>query len=197
LSADPESSRFDRQTLVPQDHRRFQEGHEGPPSEGHEGPSNKCFKHSASNGTTPSEDTVIILASDGVWGNLSNEECHAEVEKSITLEQKAASQVGGTTPSGANPVGSNPVERIMRKAIEKGSTDNISCIAIYANKLKARRRSANRSDDRSANRADAPRSDTAHDAPRTSTAGNGRGRVSGADNVRKARSRKNTEPPVG
>lgn len=74
-------------------------------------------------GSLPSSESNanLVIASDGVFGVLSNAETLLQMRRT---EQAAA--------AGQNL---NPVELIMRRAIEMGSTDNISCLVIYTKKL--------------------------------------------------------------
>eukprot|EP00391_Amoebophrya_sp_Ameob2_P006522 CAMPEP_0178993764 /NCGR_PEP_ID=MMETSP0795-20121207/6888_1 /TAXON_ID=88552 /ORGANISM="Amoebophrya sp., Strain Ameob2" /LENGTH=558 /DNA_ID=CAMNT_0020685867 /DNA_START=122 /DNA_END=1797 /DNA_ORIENTATION=- len=85
----------------------------------------------------------ILLASDGVWGVLSNEEALREADACAREAKMACGKAGsaaGSLNKGAAAVsGPNPVERIMRRAIETGSTDNITCINIFTRKLRPKK----------------------------------------------------------
>ncbi|KAI3737721.1 hypothetical protein L2E82_27733 [Cichorium intybus] len=78
------------------------------------------------------EDECLILASDGLWDVMSNEEACEVARKRILIWHK---KNGGTTSDRATGVGPDPAAQsaadyLAMLALQKGSKDNISVIVV-------------------------------------------------------------------
>lgn len=85
------------------------------------------------------EDECLILASDGLWDVMSNEEACEVARKRILIWHK---KNGGNTlervgPEAEDPAAQAAADYLAMLAIQKGSNDNISVIVVD---LKAQRR---------------------------------------------------------
>ncbi|KAI3521387.1 hypothetical protein L1887_10850 [Cichorium endivia] len=84
------------------------------------------------------EDECLILASDGLWDVMSNEEACEVARKRILIWHK---KNGGNTVEragpGADPAAQAAADYLAMLAIQKGSNDNVSVIVVD---LKAQRR---------------------------------------------------------
>lgn len=84
------------------------------------------------------EDECLILASDGLWDVMTNEEACEIARRRILLWHK---KNGGTLPSergeGIDPAAQAAAEYLENRALQKGSKDNISVIVVD---LKAQRK---------------------------------------------------------
>ncbi|CAM8906665.1 hypothetical protein QQ045_011011 [Rhodiola kirilowii] len=77
------------------------------------------------------EDECLILASDGLWDVMSNEEACEAARKRILLWHKK----NGSTPTadrghGIDPAAQSAAEYLLMLAMQKGSKDNISVIVV-------------------------------------------------------------------
>jgi protein phosphatase 2C len=89
------------------------------------------------------DDECLILASDGLWDVMSNEEACEVARKRILLWHKkngAASLVERGT--GIDPAAQAAADYLSMLALQKGSKDNISVIVVD---LKAQRKFKNKS----------------------------------------------------
>lgn len=84
-------------------------------------------------------DQCLILASDGLWDVMTNEEACEVARKRILLWHKKFGEDGATGPGeeGADPAAQSAAEYLTKLAIHRGSQDNISVIVID---LKAQRK---------------------------------------------------------
>lgn len=83
------------------------------------------------------EDECLVLASDGLWDVMSNEEACEVARRRILLWHK---KNGGATQErgqGVDPAAQAAAEYLSMLALQKGSKDNISVIVVD---LKARRK---------------------------------------------------------
>lgn len=84
------------------------------------------------------EDECLILASDGLWDVMTNEEVCDLARKRILLWHK---KNGVTLPTergeGIDPTAQAAAELLSNRAIQKGSKDNITVIVVD---LKAQRK---------------------------------------------------------
>ncbi|KAG6524691.1 protein phosphatase 2C 50-like [Zingiber officinale] len=90
------------------------------------------------------EDECLILASDGLWDVMSNEEVCDVARKQILLWHKRNGPVSPSSQSGtaADPAAQAAADCLMRLASQKGSKDNITIIVVD---LKAQRKFKSRS----------------------------------------------------
>lgn len=84
------------------------------------------------------EDECLILASDGLWDVMTNEEACEAARKRILFWHKK----NGTNPmvergQGIDPAAQAAAEYLSSLALQKGSNDNISVIVVD---LKAQRK---------------------------------------------------------
>lgn len=88
------------------------------------------------------EDDCLILASDGLWDVMTNEEACELARKRILLWHK---NNGTSLPlkrgEGIDPAAQAAAEYLSNRALQKGSKDNISIVVID---LKAQRKIKNR-----------------------------------------------------
>ncbi|CAJ1941643.1 unnamed protein product [Sphenostylis stenocarpa] len=83
-------------------------------------------------------DECLILASDGLWDVMTNEEACEVARKRILLWHKKFGENGATGHGqGADPAAQSAAEYLTKLAIHRGSQDNISVIVID---LKAQRK---------------------------------------------------------
>lgn len=84
------------------------------------------------------DDDCLILASDGLWDVLTNEEACEVARRRILLWHK---KNGGTLTNergeNVDPAAQDAAEYLTRLALQKGSRDNISVIVVD---LKAQRK---------------------------------------------------------
>lgn len=86
------------------------------------------------------EDECLILASDGLWDVMSNEEASELARKRILLWHKK----NGTTPSSdqngefTDPAAQAAADFLSKVALQKGSKDNVTVIVVD---LKSKRKS--------------------------------------------------------
>ncbi|XP_052180901.1 protein phosphatase 2C 77-like [Diospyros lotus] len=85
------------------------------------------------------EDECLILASDGLWDVMTNEEVCDVARKRILLWHKrnGDSPAAGERGKGADPASQDAAEYLSRVALHRGSRDNISVIVVD---LKAKRK---------------------------------------------------------
>ncbi|PKU76292.1 protein phosphatase 2C 50-like [Dendrobium catenatum] len=85
------------------------------------------------------EDECLILASDGLWDVMSNEEACDAARKRILLWHKKNSGITRSTQraAGADPAAQEAADYLSRLAIQKGSKDNITIVVVD---LKAHRK---------------------------------------------------------
>ncbi|KAL2338749.1 hypothetical protein Fmac_013195 [Flemingia macrophylla] len=77
-------------------------------------------------------DECLILASDGLWDVMTNEEACEVAKKRILLWHKKYGENGATGrhSEGADPASQSAAEYLTKLAIHRGSQDNISVIVI-------------------------------------------------------------------
>ncbi|XP_057506440.1 protein phosphatase 2C 50-like [Actinidia eriantha] len=85
------------------------------------------------------EDECLILASDGLWDVVTNEEACDVARKRILLWHKRNNgvTVSGESLAGVDPAAQDAADYLSRLALHKGSNDNISVIVVD---LKAQRK---------------------------------------------------------
>ncbi|XP_076881852.1 protein phosphatase 2C 16-like isoform X2 [Bidens hawaiensis] len=84
------------------------------------------------------EDEVLILASDGLWDVMSNEEaCDVARKKILIWHKKNGGNVVERDHNGVDPAAQTAADYLSALALQKGSNDNISVIVVD---LKAQRR---------------------------------------------------------
>ncbi|XP_028771274.1 protein phosphatase 2C 53-like [Neltuma alba] len=84
------------------------------------------------------KDECLILASDGLWDVMTNEEACEIARKRILLWHKKHGNGGSTGPGeGVDPAAQSAAEYLSGVALQRGSKDNISVIVID---LKGRRK---------------------------------------------------------
>ncbi|KAL0447367.1 UNVERIFIED_CONTAM: protein phosphatase 2C 16 [Sesamum latifolium] len=89
------------------------------------------------------EDDCLILASDGLWDVLTNEEVCDIARKRIQLwHKKNAATLPLQRGEGIDPAAQAAAEYLSNRAMQKGSKDNISVVVLD---LKAQRKIKNRS----------------------------------------------------
>ncbi|KAL6974571.1 protein-serine,threonine phosphatase [Sarracenia purpurea var. burkii] len=86
------------------------------------------------------EDECLIVASDGLWDVMTNDEVCCVARRRILLWHKRNNNSGGSLPrgdgGGADPAAQDAADYLSRLALRKGSKDNISVIVVD---LKAQR----------------------------------------------------------
>lgn len=77
-------------------------------------------------------DEVLIVASDGLWDVMTNEEACDVARKRILLWHKKYGNNGTTTGQGegVDPAAQSAAEYLSKLALHRGSDDNISIIVI-------------------------------------------------------------------
>ncbi|KAK4422200.1 putative protein phosphatase 2C 6 [Sesamum alatum] len=89
------------------------------------------------------EDDCLILASDGLWDVLTNEEvCDIARKKILLWHKKNATTLPAQRGEGIDPAAQAAAEYLSNRALQKGSKDNISVVVLD---LKAQRKIKNRS----------------------------------------------------
>ena len=85
------------------------------------------------------EDECLILASDGLWDVMSNEEVCEIARKRILVWHKknGATNLPQERGEGIDPAAQAAAESLSNRALQKGSKDNITVIVID---LKAQRK---------------------------------------------------------
>lgn len=85
------------------------------------------------------EDECLILASDGLWDVMSNEEACEIARKRILVWHKknGATSLPLERGGGIDPAAQAAAESLSNRALQKGSKDNITVIVID---LKAQRK---------------------------------------------------------
>lgn len=84
------------------------------------------------------EDECLILASDGLWDVMTNEEACELARKRILLWHKKNGVTLATgRGEGINPAAQAAAEYLSNRALQKGSKDNISVVVVD---LKAQRK---------------------------------------------------------
>lgn len=91
------------------------------------------------------EDECLILASDGLWDVMSNEEVCDVARRRILLWHKKNGPVSAATQrgEGTDPAAQAAAECLSRLAVQKGSKDNITIIVVD---LKAQRKFKSKSE---------------------------------------------------
>ncbi|KAL0297194.1 UNVERIFIED_CONTAM: protein phosphatase 2C 16 [Sesamum radiatum] len=89
------------------------------------------------------EDDCLILASDGLWDVLTNEEvCDIARKRILLWHKKNAATLPLQRGEGIDPAAQAAAEYLSNRALQKGSKDNISVVVLD---LKAQRKIKNRS----------------------------------------------------
>lgn len=84
------------------------------------------------------EDECLILASDGLWDVMTNEEAIELARKRILIwHKKNGVTLNTERGEGVDPAAQAAAEYLSNRAIQKGSKDNISVIVVD---LKAQRK---------------------------------------------------------
>lgn len=83
------------------------------------------------------EDECLVLASDGLWDVMSNEEACEVARKRILIWHKKNGDNPIPRGEGVDPAAQAAAEHLSMLAQQKGSKDNISVIVVD---LKARRK---------------------------------------------------------
>lgn len=79
------------------------------------------------------KDECFILASDGLWDVMTNEEACEIARKRILLWYKKHGNGGMTAPAedgGVDPAAQSAAEYLSKLALQRGSKDNISVIVV-------------------------------------------------------------------
>lgn len=84
------------------------------------------------------EDECLILASDGLWDVISNEEaCEVARKRILIWHKKNGGNIVEREHNGVDPAAQAAADYLVMMALQKGSKDNISVIVVD---LKAQRR---------------------------------------------------------
>lgn len=84
------------------------------------------------------DDDCLILASDGLWDVLTNEEaCEVARRRILLWHKKNGSTLTNERGENVDPAAQDAAEYLTRLALQKGSRDNISVIVVD---LKAQRK---------------------------------------------------------
>lgn len=84
------------------------------------------------------EDECLVLASDGLWDVMSNEEvCDLARKRILVWHKKNGTNPGADQGEGVDPAAQAAAEFLSNLAIQRGSKDNISIIVVD---LKAHRK---------------------------------------------------------
>ncbi|XP_044471823.1 protein phosphatase 2C 53-like isoform X2 [Mangifera indica] len=84
------------------------------------------------------EDECLILASDGLWDVMTNEEaCNLARKRILVWHKKNAVTLPSQRGNGADPAAQAAAEYLSNRALQKGSKDNITVIVVD---LKAHRK---------------------------------------------------------
>lgn len=76
------------------------------------------------------EDKCLILASDGLWDVVTNEEACDVARKRILLWHKKNGPVLSARGEGIDPAAQDAADYLSRLALQRGSKDNISVIVV-------------------------------------------------------------------
>ncbi|XP_010527050.1 PREDICTED: probable protein phosphatase 2C 53 [Tarenaya hassleriana] len=88
------------------------------------------------------DDDCLILASDGLWDVMTNEEACELARKRIMLWHKKNGLSGSSRGRDVDPAAQSAAEYLSNRALQKGSKDNITVIVVD---LKAQRKFKNKS----------------------------------------------------
>ena len=89
------------------------------------------------------EDECLILASDGLWDVMTNEEaCEVARRRILLWHRKNGPVTDSDRGQGVDPAAQAAAEYLSMLALQKGSKDNISVIVVD---LKAQRKFKNKS----------------------------------------------------
>lgn len=84
------------------------------------------------------EDDCLILASDGLWDVLTNEEaCDVARRRILLWHKKNGGTLSRERGENVDPAAQDAAEYLTRVALQRGSRDNISVIVVD---LKAQRK---------------------------------------------------------
>lgn len=84
------------------------------------------------------EDECLILASDGLWDVMSNEEaCDLARRRILVWYKKNGTAPTSSRGEGVDPAAQAAAEYLANRAVQKGSKDNITVIVVD---LKAQRK---------------------------------------------------------
>lgn len=84
------------------------------------------------------EDECLIIASDGLWDVITNDEACDLARKRILLWHKRnGTSLSNERGTGADPAAQDAAEYLLKLAFKRGSADNISVIVVD---LKAQRK---------------------------------------------------------
>jgi protein phosphatase 2C len=84
------------------------------------------------------EDECLILASDGLWDVMSNEEaCDLARKRILVWHKKNGVVLSSSRSEGIDPAAQAAAEFLSNRALQKGSKDNITVIVVD---LKAQRK---------------------------------------------------------
>ena len=84
------------------------------------------------------EDECLVLASDGLWDVMTNEEvCDIARKRILVWHKKHGNTLPAERNDGVDPAAQAAAEYLSRLALQKGSKDNITVIVID---LKAQRK---------------------------------------------------------
>lgn len=77
------------------------------------------------------EDECLILASDGLWDEIANEEACSVARRVIQLwYRNNTAPLPSERVEGADPASQAAAEALMHRALQKGSGDNISVVVL-------------------------------------------------------------------
>ncbi|KAK1402218.1 hypothetical protein POM88_001823 [Heracleum sosnowskyi] len=103
----------------------------------------RVLDFAASAETRAREDECLILASDGLWDVMTNEEaCEVARRRILLWHKKNGPITDSDRGQGVDPVAQAAGEYLSMFALQKGSKDNISVIVVD---LKAQRKFKNKS----------------------------------------------------
>lgn len=77
------------------------------------------------------EDECLIMASDGLWDVMTNEEaCEVARKRLLIWHKKNGTQPLANRGLGVDPAAQSAAEYLSNLALQKGSEDNISVIVV-------------------------------------------------------------------
>lgn len=77
------------------------------------------------------DDECLILASDGLWDVMTNEEaCELARRRILLWHKKNGSALSSTRGEGIDPAAQAAAEYLSNRALQKGSKDNITVIVV-------------------------------------------------------------------